>query len=861
MFPKTVYLHNTEMNNNLTWFTGVVEDRNDPEKLGRCRVRIFGYHIEDTNLLPTNELPWALPMQPITSAATSGIGSSPVGIVTGSWVVGFFLDGKDAQQPVIMGTIAGKPITNQETTSKIKQTRQLNNVLKDSNGNTVYDKEGDPIPRRTSDDTDKSSFYPLKEADVNVLLFSIANKLSEGNTTKEGENGELGLYQITPASLISLGYLQRPSGGIVDETTADDETSWTGKDGMRSKSLFLNSSVIQETAMLSLVQKNYNTLVRLGKITDNTSIPIVAGLIASSHVVGPINADKFDKKDTYGTKARDFFYIGNSSLSGEDKDYEQVFEDAGNYLADNLGSDPARAINNEELSKLKGFQDPNKKYPKIEYAGQSDINKLAVGDTTHLSYIVKENNRAEKIQLARTTQTWDEPESASGAVYPYNQVIETEAGHVIELDSTPNAERIHIFHKKGTYIEVDVNGSMVRKTVGDNYELLDRNNFVYVRGAHTLTVEGKTSILVKDNASIEVDGDVSVTGHGATIVQTAGTLGLVSENIVLSAKKGLDIVSDESINIQGKNINMHSKGGALNIKSDRDLSLQSGSGGSLSLKGGLAVMIDAVLVKTKMGANIIKALSLGTLPVPDKKSPDKSQMEVLRRVIPKDELFLFDSGEEGSEEYKQDQIDQGKINDDIEAKSYIQPLSSRSIGSARVQPILVDTSEIRNFQSFPRSFRLSNYFTLGDLLVGNRGTALVAQKGFTEAQIVENLKILAVNCLDPIKEKYRDAIVTSGFRIGPQNSDHNIGAAADIQFKNTSFRNYKDIADILGATIPYRQLLLEYRFSESRDKLQAAWIHVSLYTVNGNLVKSSRASIATIKNHSYFARDRFINLA
>lgn len=860
MFPKTVYLHNTEMNNNLTWWTGVVEDRNDPEKLGRCRVRIFGYHTEDTNLLPTVDLPWALPIQPITSAATSGIGNSPVGIVPGSWVVGFFLDGEDAQQPVIMGTIAGKPTVNQETTSKIKQTRELNNVLKDSNGNTVYDNDGEPIPLRNTDVTDKSSFYPLKESDVTVLLSAIANKLSEGDITKEGENGELGLYQITPASLISLGYLRRPSGGIVDETTADDENSWTGKDGIRNKDSFLNSSSIQEIAMLSLVQKNYNTLVRLGKITDNTSVPIVAGLIASSHIVGPKNADKFDKKDTYGTKARDFFYIGNSSLNGEDKDYEQVFEDAGNYLADNLSSTPAEPLNNEELSKLKGFQDPNKKYPKFEYAGQSDINKLAVGDTTHLSYKIKENNRAEKIQLARTTQTWDEPDSASGAVYPYNQVIETEAGHVIELDSTPNAERIHIFHKKGTYIEVDVNGSMVRKTVGDNYELFDRNNFVYVRGAQTLTVEGKTSILVKDTASIEVEGDVSVTGHGETIVQTAGTLGLVSENIVLSAKKGLDIVSDESINIQGKNINMHSKGGALNIKSDRDLSLQSGTSGSLSLKGGLAVMIDAAIIKNKMGANIIKALSLGTLPVPDRRSPDKSQMEVLRRVVPKDELFLFDSGEDGSEEYKRDQIDQGKINDDIE--SYIQPLSTRSIiGQARVQPTLVDTSEVRNFKSFPRSFRLSKYFTLGDLLVGNRGTALVAQKGLTEAQIVENLKILAVNCLDPIKEKYRDAIVTSGFRIGPQNSDHNIGAAADIMFRNTSFRNYKDIADTLATIIPYRQLLLEYRFNESSDKLEAAWIHVSLYTANGKIVKSSRNATATFKNHSSFAKDRFINLA
>jgi hypothetical protein len=136
----------TNMNNNLTWWTGVVEDRNDPEKLGRCRVRIFGYHIDDTNILPTGDLPWALPIQPITSAATSGVGNSPVGIVPGSWVVGFFLDGEDAQQPVIMGTIAGKPSINRETTSKIKQTRELNNVLKDSNGNTVYDNDGEPIP-------------------------------------------------------------------------------------------------------------------------------------------------------------------------------------------------------------------------------------------------------------------------------------------------------------------------------------------------------------------------------------------------------------------------------------------------------------------------------------------------------------------------------------------------------------------------------------------------------------------------------------------------------------------------------------------------------------------------------------------
>ena len=41
------------------WWAGVVEDRQDPLKLGRCRVRCLGYHTEDKNVLPTSDLPWA----------------------------------------------------------------------------------------------------------------------------------------------------------------------------------------------------------------------------------------------------------------------------------------------------------------------------------------------------------------------------------------------------------------------------------------------------------------------------------------------------------------------------------------------------------------------------------------------------------------------------------------------------------------------------------------------------------------------------------------------------------------------------------------------------------------------------------
>ena len=91
------------------WFVGVVEDRNDPKTLGRLRVRCLGYHTEDLTKLPTSDLPWAHVMNPITSATVSGIGQSPLGTVEGTWVVGFFTDGSDAQQPMIMGTLPGVP--------------------------------------------------------------------------------------------------------------------------------------------------------------------------------------------------------------------------------------------------------------------------------------------------------------------------------------------------------------------------------------------------------------------------------------------------------------------------------------------------------------------------------------------------------------------------------------------------------------------------------------------------------------------------------------------------------------------------------------------------------------------------------
>ena len=75
------------------WWIGIVEDRVDPAQLGRCKVRIIGYHTENRIELPTENLPWAVPVMPATSPSLSGVGETP-SFVQGTTVVGFLVTEK-----------------------------------------------------------------------------------------------------------------------------------------------------------------------------------------------------------------------------------------------------------------------------------------------------------------------------------------------------------------------------------------------------------------------------------------------------------------------------------------------------------------------------------------------------------------------------------------------------------------------------------------------------------------------------------------------------------------------------------------------------------------------------------------------
>jgi hypothetical protein len=83
------------------WWTGVVEDIQDPLKLGSVRVRIIGLHSENKSLVPTDSLPWAQVALPATGA------KSVSGPREGDWVFGFFQDGEYAQIPVVLSVFPG----------------------------------------------------------------------------------------------------------------------------------------------------------------------------------------------------------------------------------------------------------------------------------------------------------------------------------------------------------------------------------------------------------------------------------------------------------------------------------------------------------------------------------------------------------------------------------------------------------------------------------------------------------------------------------------------------------------------------------------------------------------------------------
>lgn len=124
------------------WFLGeVVNVADDPLKIGRVKVKVFGVYDE----IKDEDLPWAQIVVPVTMGVTNnggqGLGQY-LGILVGTQVFGIFLDGPSSQLPLVVGTIPQEDDFN----SKAIENYPHNKVYETEQG---HYKEYDDTPDKT----------------------------------------------------------------------------------------------------------------------------------------------------------------------------------------------------------------------------------------------------------------------------------------------------------------------------------------------------------------------------------------------------------------------------------------------------------------------------------------------------------------------------------------------------------------------------------------------------------------------------------------------------------------------------------------------------------------------------------------
>jgi hypothetical protein len=202
--------------------------------------------------------------------------------------------------------------------------------------------------------------------------------------------------------------------------------------------------------------------------------------------------------------------------------------------------------------------------------------------------------------------SWEEPPSGYSARYPYNRVIETASGHSIELDDTPGGERIMIWHRDGSYVQI-TGTSTTHKNMSDAYSINERNNHVYIGGNNIVTIEGDSHVLIKGNKVEEIEGNYKQIVHGNIQIGSAGRVEINGadrtdirsaslmldsnvENLNIRTGKNIVFESGESFNVKSKNVRLGASE-SMSITGQKGLFLQS-KGGDVHIKSDGSVFLN-----------------------------------------------------------------------------------------------------------------------------------------------------------------------------------------------------------------------------------------------------------------------------
>lgn len=269
-----------------------------------------------------------------------------------------------------------------------------------------------------------------------------------------------------------------------------------------------------------------------------------------------------------------------------------------------LGVIPSQNIEGIDQS-VNGWGSPlRENYERLSYgsrpqdAGQPNISPLVRGENIENTYVIaQESTRVKNIASADGT-SWEEPSTAYSAEYPHNRVLaETAGGSSIEIDDTPGAERIMIYHQSGSYVQIDSAGTKTDKSANDKYDINEANYHLYVGGKCVVNVDGDAVIKVSGNKLEEIDGDCKQVVHGNYELSVAGQLNLNGSDEIQARAAKVTLESNvEDMSLKaGKSVRFEG-GETLNIKTT-SMNLQADDmnikGENVKIGGGSNVHINA----------------------------------------------------------------------------------------------------------------------------------------------------------------------------------------------------------------------------------------------------------------------------
>ena len=528
---------------------------------------------------------------------------------------------------------------------------------------------------------------------------------------------------------------------------------------------------------------------------------------------------------------------------------------------------------------LNGFADPRSFYPRR--VNEVDTNRLAVNDATKQHPVVN-------LKRQRVDDLVGEPETQYASKYPYNHVKETESGHIVEFDDTPGHERIHEYHRSGTFYEVHPDGTKVTKIIGDDYEIVHQNKKLRVRGNIEVYCDGDADLYVRGSLTGQVDENIDLhAGKNINIHAGKNMRFYANDSMEFTAQKELTATSVAKMTLQSlADMNINAEGNYLtNIKgysqvlSDGHITLNSKD--KITVKTSSEIDILSTNDLTLVGGSIKlndPSDSVGTVQeAEDTKYKDSSGVNLYsegKEVDAPVEATVLDAKDlsalaDEQSVYGEDDIP--KSDADIKADvasgnalpssssdysynsldgSYSSESASRPLISIPAVPdlggehgystgqndlIYTEAAKVTSVTkpskiilpddgSIDYNMYISSKYKLSKLTLAPPVGQKI-NKGKEEAEkIINKLRVLAVNCLDPLLAEYPKLRINMGyFESRPGTSSaHSLGEAVDIQVADASKGEYFEIAIWIRENLPHDSIILQYRTTGSG----MPWIHL-----------------------------------